>query len=191
MKAFIQNYLRELDTCLVELDPQVIEQIKDAVLRAREADRQIFVIGNGGSASTASHLVCDWSKGVLGHTGQKTVKRFRVMSLVDNVAVTTAWANDTSYEDIFAQQLENLINEGDLLVAISASGNSPNLLAAVEVARKHHATVIGLVAFGGGKLAPLSDLCLTANTDKYDVAEDVHLIVSHMLTRWFFENLTA
>lgn len=191
MKDFIHDYLAELSKCLKEINSDVVGKIREALLKARDDDKKIFVIGNGGSASTASHAVCDWNKGVLGHTGEKNIKRFKVVGLADNIASMTAWANDTCYDDVFAEQLENLMDEGDVVVAISASGNSKNIVKALSVAKKKRGTIIGLAGFTGGKLAEMADICITAKINRYDVAEDVHLIISHILTRWFFENVKA
>ncbi|MEI8143304.1 MAG: SIS domain-containing protein [Candidatus Berkelbacteria bacterium] len=189
MKEFLSDYLSELNYCLGSINSDKLAEVRDILLTARDDGRTIFVIGNGGSASTASHVSNDWSKGVLGHTGEKNIKRFRVISLTDNVATMTAWANDTSFDDIFSQQLENLVQEGDVLLAISASGNSKNILNALNVAEKHGAMIVGLAGFDGGELAKRSKVCITAEIKKYDVAEDFHMIVTHMLTRWFYENL--
>ena len=189
MRGFALGYIDELNVALKSIDLGELSKTKDALLSARDSDNNIFVVGNGGSASTASHMACDIGKGVLGHTGEKKIKRFRIMSLNDNIATMTAWSNDTSFDDVFAEQLENLANKGDVLVAISASGNSSNIIKAVNVAKKKGCKIIGFVGFDGGKLKKLSDICLWAKVDKYDVSEDVHLIFEHILTRWFFENI--
>jgi D-sedoheptulose 7-phosphate isomerase len=189
MEKFFKNYVNQLTKVLKELDLLELEKIKDELLAARERGNNIFIIGNGGSASTASHVANDFNKGVLGHTGKKKIKRFKTISLTDNISLITAWGNDTSFEDIFSQQLENLINKGDVVILISASGNSANIIKALSAAQKHKAKVVGLAGFDGGKLKEQSDLCLVAKINKYDVAEDAHLIILHMLARWFYENL--
>jgi len=189
MKDFVKKYVSELEEILDSIDVKTVENIRDILIEARENNKNIFVIGNGGSASTASHIANDLSKGVLGHTGEKNIKRFKIISLTDNVSILTAWSNDTGYDKSFSEPLKALINKDDVLIAISASGNSENVLNAVEVAKQTGARVIGLSGFDGGKLEKESDICLTAKINKYDVAEDIHLIISHILTRWFFENL--
>lgn len=189
MKDFTKNYISSLYRVLNDLDDTAFEGIKNILLEARERGNNIFVIGNGGSASTASHMTCDLSKGILGHTGAKNIKRFKIMSL-DNLATLTAWSNDTGYNNALAEQLKNVISKDDVLIAISASGNSKNVINAVKIAKQAQAKIIGLAGFNGGELEKKSDICLTARIDKYDVAEDAHLIISHILTRWFFETLT-
>lgn len=189
MDEFFGEYISQLTKSLASLDTKALQQIRDELLTAREQGRNVFVVGNGGSASTASHMANDLSKGVLGHAGDKDIKRFRIVSLTDNVSIITAWANDTAYEKCFSEPLKALIDAGDLLIAISASGNSKNVLNAVDVAKQAGARVIGLAGFDGGALETKCDVCLTARIPKYDVVEDIHMIVSHVLTRWFFENL--
>lgn len=189
MNKFIDGYAEEVIDCLKAIDHACVAKIADTLRLAYDEGRQIFIIGNGGSASTASHMACDLSKGILGHKGDKTIKRFRVSSLADNVAAITAWANDTSYDSIFAEQLKNLAQEGDVIIAISASGNSANVIAAIEAAKERGLSVIGLAGFGGGKVLEKADLCLVIASQRYDVTEDLHMVISHMITRWFFEKL--
>ncbi len=188
MKNFFSNYFDELTSTLKELDCKDLDKVKKEIIKARKNEKTIFIIGNGGSASTASHITCDLSKGILGHTGEKKIDRLRVISL-DNLATLTAWSNDVGYDEAMAEQLRNLIRKGDLLIAISASGNSPNVIKAVDVAKEAGAKVVGLSGFSGGELKEKSDINLLAKIDKYDVAEDIHLIIGHILTRWLYENL--
>ncbi|MDO8513846.1 MAG: SIS domain-containing protein [bacterium] len=183
------KYLGELQETISGLPLKTLEKIKDILLEAHQKNRQIFMIGNGGSASTSSHITCDIAKGILGHTGEKKSKRFKIISLNDNVALMSAWANDTIYDNIFSEQIKNLAKKDDIVIALSASGNSPNIIKAVETANEISCITIGLAGFNGGKLAKLTDICLTAKIDKYDIAEDTHLILGHILTRWFFENV--
>lgn len=189
MDKFVKNYQSELKEALKTINWQDFEKIKNLLLEAYRNDKQIFVAGNGGSASTASHMACDLNKGVIGHSGEKKIKRLKVISLNDNVALMLAWANDTLFESIFAEQLKNLVSEGDVVIGISASGNSKNIIEMIREAKKSGAKTIGFAGFDGGQLAKLADLSVTARIKKYDVAEDVHLILEHMLTRWFYENL--
>jgi D-sedoheptulose 7-phosphate isomerase len=137
----------------------------------------VFIFGNGGSAALASHFACDLGKGtVIGKDGQK---RFRVMALTDNLPLVTAWANDTSYEQVFAEQLRNFVAAGDVAFAISGSGNSPNVLQALKVAKEARATTIGLTGFEGGKMRSLCDVCVILPSDNMQIIEDFHVSVTH------------
>jgi D-sedoheptulose 7-phosphate isomerase len=137
----------------------------------------VYVLGNGGSATTASHFACDLSKA----TVASQHSRLRVTALSDNVALLTAWANDTEYGQVFAEPLRNLLDPGDLVIAISASGNSDNVLEAVRVARSLGAVTIGLTGFGGGQLLAAANLTLVAESADYGVVEDCHLVLQHAI----------
>lgn len=186
---FAQRYLHKLKGVLDRLPLAEFERVAQALESAYAADKQIFIIGNGGSAATASHMMNDLAKGTLGHKGDAPWKRFRVIALTDNVSLMTAWANDTDYNHIFSEPLKNLAQPGDLLIAISASGNSPNILAAVEVAKTIGLKVIGLAGFDGGKLARASDVAFVVPSDDYGPVEDIHMILDHMLTAYLYEKL--
>src|SRR5436190_705154 len=125
---FAKTYLQELKDMLDKLPLDKLDDVAAVIEAAHSAGKQIFVIGNGGSAATASHMMNDLNKGTLGHKGDATWKRFRVIALTDNVSLLTAWANDTDYNSVFSEPLKNLANPGDVLIAISASGNSPNII---------------------------------------------------------------
>jgi len=146
-------------------------------MEAYENARMIFLFGNGGSAALASHLACDLGKGTVNGSG----KRFRVLSLTDNVPLMTAWANDVHYEDIFAQQLENYLRPGDVAFAISGSGNSPNVIRGLEAARRLGAQTLALTGFDGGRAKPLADLCLVVPSDSMQLIEDAHLCATHAI----------
>lgn len=186
-----RQYIQNLKTVLDRLPLEPIEHIITALERAHAERRQIFIIGNGGSAATASHMMNDLNKGTLGHKGDAPWGRFRVIALTDNVSLMTAWANDTDYNHIFSEPLKNLANPGDLLIAISASGNSPNILAACDAAKQMGVTIIGLTGFGGGKLAQLADISLTVPSNEYGPVEDVHMILDHILTSYLYAKLQA
>lgn len=172
-----QEYFEMYQQVVAELPYGAIEQAIEELLRAYKSGRTIFIFGNGGSAAAASHFACDLSKGTLvGDNGQK---RFRVMALTDNVPLMTAWANDSSYERIFAEQLRNFVTGGDLAFAISASGNSPSVLQALQVARDAGATTIGLTGFKGGKMAGLCNICVIIPSDNMQIIEDFHVSVTH------------
>ncbi len=188
---FAKDYLGGLKDVLDRLPLKPIDEIILAVEQARDAGRQIFVIGNGGSAATASHMMNDLCKGTLGHKGDAPWPRLRVIALTDNVSLMTAWANDTDYNHIFSEPLKNLAQRGDVLVAISASGNSPNIIAAVEAAKQIGVTVIGLTGFTGGKLSKMADVSLVVPSDGYGPVEDVHMILDHIITSYLYEKLKA
>ncbi|HUK82544.1 MAG TPA: SIS domain-containing protein [Verrucomicrobiae bacterium] len=186
---FAKSYLTELKAVLDRLPLADLDRVVQTIEAAHAAGRQIFIIGNGGSAATASHMMNDLGKGTLGHKGDAQWKRFRVIALTDNVSLMTAWANDTDYERIFSEPLKNLAQRGDLLVAISASGNSPNVIAAVEAAKEIGLQVIGLTGFGGGKLAKMADVSFVVPSDGYGPVEDVHMILDHIITGFLYEKL--
>lgn len=145
-------------------------------------DKQIFIFGNGGAAANASHFAADLGKGTLGRRYEGE-KRVRVTSLTDNVTTLTAYANDLSFEDIFVQQLRNLLNPGDLVIAITGSGNSPNVLKAIEYAKKKGALTIGVLGFKtGGKAARLADHAIIIQSDHYGIIEDTCTVLHHLIT---------
>jgi D-sedoheptulose 7-phosphate isomerase len=188
---FAKDYLSGLKDILDRLPLKPIDEIIHAIEQARDEGRQIFVIGNGGSAATASHMMNDLCKGTLGHKGDAPWPRLRVIALTDNVSLMTAWANDTDFNHIFSEPLKNLAQRQDVLVAISASGNSPNIIAAVEAAKQIGMTVLGLTGFTGGKLAKMADVSLVVPSDGYGPVEDVHMILDHIITSYLYEKLKA
>lgn len=173
-----QDYTRALQETLSHLPWEAIEATVACLHDARLAQRQIFVMGNGGSASTATHLACDLSK----NTATPGVPRFRILALNDNVALLTAYANDEGYDRVFAEQLDNLLQPGDVVLAISTSGNSPNVLAAIRLAAARGAVTIGWTGYEGGTLAGLVDISLIVPNHCVEQIEDVHLILEHMVT---------
>lgn len=173
-----REYVAELKKTLDQLPLQKIEQIVDLLFATWLADKQVFVMGNGGSASTASHMACDLGK----NTAIPGVRRVRVMSLNDNMALFSAHANDNGYENVFAEQLSNFLYAGDVVIAISASGNSPNVLRAVERAGSLGATTVGLSGYQGGQLAQMVDVPVVIRNDNIEQIEDIHLMLEHMVT---------
>jgi len=173
----VSQYIASLQPLLATLAAADFHQVEAILLRAREEGRTVFIIGNGGSAATASHFANDLNKGaaVIGQ------RRFRALALTDNVPLITAWANDTRYEQIFVEQMANFIHPGDVLIAISGSGNSPNIIAAVEWARREGAVTIGLTGGSGGRLRALVDCCLLAPADRMEQIEDMHLMLAHAI----------
>ena len=186
---FAKNYLTGLKAVLDRLPLAELEKLFTVIEEAHAAGKQIFVVGNGGSAATASHMMNDLNKGTLGHKGDAPWKRFKVIALTDNVSLMTAWANDTDYNTVFSEPLKNLANRGDVLIAISASGNSPNIITAVEVAKQLGVKVLGLGGFTGGKLAQLADVCVVVPSNDYGPVEDVHMIIDHILVGYLYEKL--
>lgn len=175
----VSSYFEELSSTIGKLPTQSIEELAGVFLSAYDNGQTVFLFGNGGSASLASHMTCDLGKGTAPGNG----RRLRAVALTDNVALITAWANDTRYEGIFAEQLENLLHPGDVAFAISASGNSPNVLAALSFARQAGATTAGITGFQGGKMKSLCDVCVVVPTDNMQIIEDLHLSIAHAVFR--------
>lgn len=172
------GYIDALRAALARLDCAVVNAIMETLLRARERNRTVFIIGNGGSASTSAHMATDLCK-VTAVNGQPGV---RAVSLADHVSLLTAWSNDASYEGSFSGPLQAYLEPGDVLIAISASGRSPNVLAATRLANRLGAMTVALTGFGGGELAPLARISLVVDAHDYGLVEDVHLAVNHALT---------
>jgi len=179
---FAANYLEYVAGLLTALDTAAIARFIDELEAARASNNTIFIVGNGGSAATASHMANDFGLGSA--TGDAAP--FRALALTDNVAVMTAIANDASYEQMFVQQLRVHYRAGDKLVAISASGNSPNVVAAAKWVREHGGAVLGMVGFDGGALKDLSTVTVHVPTPRgeYGPVEDVHMVVDHLVTAW-------
>lgn len=180
--TYLTSYVEDLRWTLQEMARADLAGLADVLLAARAEGRQILLLGNGGSAATASHMACDLGKGTADHTDPR-FERFRALSLADNAALMTALGNDIGFEDIFVEQLKIVMRDGDVVVVISASGNSPNLVRAVEYARTRGAVTVGLLGFGGGRLRPLVDHAIVVSSRNYGIAEDFHLIVQHILTQ--------
>jgi len=172
------EYINEMQQVLAGTPERSIERTIELLFDAWKKRNQIFIIGNGGSASTASHMANDLSKATI----VPGKPRMRVIALTDNISIITAWANDTSYDNIFKEQLENLLQDGDLVLGISASGNSPNVLRAMEFAGRRNAVTIGWTGRNGGKLKDLVDECLKPPTDDVGMIESVHMVLDHLVT---------
>jgi len=169
------EYFARLGKLLERLPFGAIDEIAEALFASYREGRTLFVFGNGGSAALASHFATDLGKG----TAVDGKPRFRVVALTDNVALISAWANDARYDDIFAEQLRNLVQAGDTAFAISGSGNSPNVLQALKVARQAGARTLGITGFEGGKMKELCDLCVVVPSDHMQLIEDAHLGIAH------------
>jgi D-sedoheptulose 7-phosphate isomerase len=175
----IQQYLGRLQEVLSKLDPGEIATIAEILHTAYEQRKTILVMGNGGSGATASHMVCDLNKGACFHAE----KKFRVIALTDCTPMILALGNDVGFESVFVEQLKAYASPGDVVIGISGSGNSPNVLRAVEYAKNIGCTTVGVVGFGGGKLKPMVDCCFHAKVDDMQLAEDAHMILVHILMR--------
>ena len=184
IRDFTVGYLEYMNSILKRISIDSIAAFISELEAAYKEGKKIFIIGNGGSASTASHMANDIR---CIHEKSEIEKPFRPMSLTDNISYITAIANDDCYNNTFVKQLEIYYDTGDLLVAISASGNSPNIISAAEWTKEHGGKVIGLVGFNGGKLREISDIDILVETPtgEYGPVEDVHLIINHLVTTWF------
>lgn len=187
MEDHVAGYLDRLTQALEGLPREPLRMLGEMLFRAYRNEKQVFTLGNGGSASTASHMAADLGKNTIG----PNMRRFRILSLNDNASMLTALANDLGYENVFCEQLMNLIRPGDLLIVISGSGNSPNVLKAMHYAREQCAEVVGILGFDGGQAASLADLSIVVPSDHYGVVEDAHLIINHILVEHFKASLAA
>jgi D-sedoheptulose 7-phosphate isomerase len=172
-----ETYFLAVESVLRGLPYAMIDRVTNVLWRAYLENRMVYVFGNGGSAALASHFACDLGKG----TVVNGCRRFRVLALTDNVPLMTAWANDASYEDVFAEQVAALAQKDDIALAISGSGNSPNVLKALQVARDVGAFTIGLTGFQGGRMKALCDLCVIVPSESMQVIEDLHVSVNHAI----------
>lgn len=187
-KKFFKEFLVEHEKAVNALDLEAIESAAKILLETYCDGKHVFIFGNGGSASTASHMACDLGKGTLLRVYDEGERRLRVTALTDNAALLTAYANDLSFDEIFVQQLRNLLGEGDVAIAISGGGNSPNVIKAIEYAKKCGAKTIGLLGFGtGGKLGKLVDCAIAVKSKHYGPIETIHSLIAHMIASWFAE----
>jgi len=182
----IREYISSLQETIDRLPIDLIEEVVDILHDARVSGNKIFIMGNGGSASTASHFVCDLAK----NTRKDGWPHFKVIGLSDNMAIFSAYANDEGYENVFAQQLDNLIQSGDIVIGISASGNSSNVLNAMGVAKEYNTTTIGFTGFDGGELGKIVDLHIHIPNNNYGQIEDIHLMLEHMAVNALQDRVT-
>ena len=176
----LKSYLDVFESVIEGIDKAEVERLADAIAGAYDAGRFVFIIGNGGSAANASHLCEDLGKGTLRDFDRQ--KRLKVISLTDNAPYLLAWGNDTSFDRVFVEQLKNLAGPGDLLIAISGSGNSPNILRAVEYANGAGLRSFGITGYDGGKLLECAQDCLWIRCDNMGMVEAAHDVVFHYLT---------
>jgi D-sedoheptulose 7-phosphate isomerase len=183
LKKFIKHYITNLQKVLDEVDLTVITEIIHALELVHKKNSKIYIIGNGGSAATSSHMANDLSVGLK----LREIRNFNVESLSDNSSVCTAIANDIGYENIFYAQLKNKLTKDDILIAISCSGNSANILKAAEYAKSLETTVVGMTGFEGGRLKEIADIKFHVNTNKgeYGLVEDMHMILDHIIYSYY------
>jgi D-sedoheptulose 7-phosphate isomerase len=179
---FVADYINRVNRILNDMLnsdlTEHVNKIVDLLLTARTENKTIYVMGNGGSASTASHFVGDLSKGTI----VEGFPRFRVVALTDNIPNLLAWGNDSCYEDIFIEQLKNLLNPGDVVIGISGSGNSENVIRAIQYANDQGAVTIGWSGFSGGKLKDIAQIPLVVPSHYMQRIEDIHLLLEHLIT---------
>jgi D-sedoheptulose 7-phosphate isomerase len=185
IQEFSNTYLIELKKVLDSFNHKQFVEIISRILDAYHNQSRIFIMGNGGSGSTASHFACDINKGCC----MDLEKKFKVICLNDNMPTMLALANDVSYEAVFVEQLKNFFEPGDLVIGISGSGNSENVLQAIRYAHDNKGRTIGLSGFSGGKLAELVDVSFVARVDDMQKVEDVHMIVVHMIMQAVYKFL--
>lgn len=175
----INSILDKQSKCIKEIveDSNTIEKIVDALIVARDSGKKIFTIGNGGSGSTASHFVADLLKTAI----TKNDNRFNAISLVDNIPVILAWSNDSSYDDIFVEQLKNFLSEGDLVIGFSGSGKSKNVVNALKYARENGAVCIGITGMSGGQFPKYCQICLVTPSYNMLTIESIHLMMCHCI----------
>jgi D-sedoheptulose 7-phosphate isomerase len=172
-----KDYLLAVQEVLARLDHDVIDRMTEVIWRGYEKGRTLFLFGNGGSAALASHFACDIGKGTIAGRA----KRLKTIALTDNVALITAWANDKAYEEIFSEQLASLAETGDIALAISGSGNSPNVIRGLQAARRAGMQTLVLTGFEGGRAKALADFCLVVPSDSMQHIEDAHLCATHAI----------
>jgi len=185
MTSFVDQYKEKISQLIEDIDVKVFNQIIEKIEECAKEDVTVYIAGNGGSAATASHMQNDLGVGLK----RRGILDLNIISLCDNLSVITALANDVGYENIFYSQIEDKITENDLLIAISCSGESANIIKVAQYAKETGATVLGMTGFNGGKLKELSDINYHVQTekDKYGLVEDIHMVLDHMIYTYFIE----
>lgn len=181
----IETYLEQEIDILKRIDVSAVNEVLNLLEAGMKREATIYVFGNGGSAATASLFQNDFNKGVSEHID----KKFRFLCLNDNIATIMAVANDIGYEEVFRFQLQGKIKKGDILMAISGSGNSPNVINAVEYGKKQGCKVVGLTGYSGGRLKELSDISLHVPINSMQITEDVHMIFNHLMMSVFYKSM--
>ena len=186
MKNHTVSYIETLTNVLKSIDTKKIDLLKGKIKKLIGSEKTLFLCGNGGSAATASHMACDLSKTILGKKPRENTKRLRVICLNDSIPIMTAWANDEGFEFVFSEQLRSLGKRGDLLVVITGSGNSKNIVEVVEEAKKLGIETFGLIGFDGGKVKKVVDDCILVNSFDYGIVEDAHHSLNHLITDYLY-----
>lgn len=174
----LETYFQQLAGLIPLLPYRAMEKITRTILQAFDEEKVVFVFGNGGSAASASHMMCDMNKGT---AAAESGKRLKVMALTDNVPLLTAWANDSNYEHVFSEQLRNFVRSRDVVLGISASGSSRNVLLALRTARDYGAVTLGVAGYQGGGMKPLCDVCAVVPSDNMQIIEDMHHAILHSI----------
>ena len=187
--GFAKERLAGLSRLLDALSPEAVAKVLALMEDAYRGQKRVFIMGNGGSAATASHMACDLGKTILPIARRETADRFRIISLTDNVPWMTAISNDHGYDYVFSEQIRNLLQEGDLLIAVTGSGNSPNILEGCKAAKDLGATVVAFLGFDGGQTKELADAYVLVPSEDYGYIEDLHLVLHHLLTAYFIDLL--
>ena len=187
MLDYIKNFSKSVEDTLRALPHEEIAKAINVLHGVYERDGRVYVFGNGGSLALATHWVADFNKTVFSHNLEGQRKRFQAIRVPSTEEELTAWANDVGYEMIFVEPLKNYLQDSDVVIAISSSGNSANVIKAVELAKSRKIPVIGLSGFDGGKLNQLADAKVFVKTEKgqYGVVEGVHGIILHLMTEYF------
>ena len=181
MKQIILNYINDIHNLCDNLDTDQLNSACELMLESYKLGKKIFVAGNGGSAGTSNHFCCDFGKNAV--SGDE--HRPKIISLSSNISVLTALGNDFCYAEVFSQQLKNLMDDGDIVLLISASGNSPNIIEAAKFAKSRKGKVIGFSGFNGGKLKKLSDINVNIQSTSYEQIEDLHMMLTHIIVCYF------
>lgn len=181
----IVDYLADTRATLDGLSVEEIQAVIEELDAAYRHGRQVLIIGNGGSSATASHFAGDLGKTILGRPANRQARRFRALSLAADMPIITAWANDESFDDVFAQQIEGLGQPDDLLIAITGSGNSPNIVAGVETAKRLGMRSVAFLGFDGGRTKDLVDAHVLVRSNHYGHVEDLHMVLVHLITAYF------
>lgn len=179
LTTYINDYLTTLQKTIDKLDRKEINQFINLMMQARDKEKNVFIMGNGGSASTASHFCCDFNKGA---SYQMPTKRFKFICLSDNIPTMMAYSNDVSYDDVFVEQLKNFFKPKDYVIGISGSGNSKNVIKAIEYANLNDGITIGITGYNGGKLKQIAKYSVNMNIDNMQISEDLHMMLDHLTT---------
>jgi D-sedoheptulose 7-phosphate isomerase len=185
--SYAQWYLSTVADLANKVSTEQVQKVVDLLIDAYENGQRIFLFGNGGSASTASHIACDLQKSV----GALVKKPFKALAVCDSIPIMTAWGNDTEYANIFAPQIATWAQPGDVVLAFSGSGNSPNVIRAVETAKELGAKTVGFAGYKGGKLKETAGFCIVVDCDNMQQIEDLHLVLGHLIFSMVRDTLTA